>query len=160
MRPSTWGGGIELSILANRFNVEIGAWNVDTCRCHVFGEEQGAAAAGQLGSPCAACVTGLLQTGALGVFRGPCRVMPRLPLPLRQVCTAVLLTSVVLVSPSVMLMCGAASVQTRQPVPCWLGHVRLRGFLPSPRADSLPDPSQLLCLFANARLELFVVLGQ
>jgi ubiquitin thioesterase OTU1 len=39
--PSTWGGGIELAILASHYRREIAAWNLETGACHVFGEDAG-----------------------------------------------------------------------------------------------------------------------
>ncbi|GIL65321.1 hypothetical protein Vafri_19113 [Volvox africanus] len=40
-QPHTWGGGIELSILAQAYGMEIAAWNIESCKEHVFGEESG-----------------------------------------------------------------------------------------------------------------------
>jgi hypothetical protein len=37
----TWGGGIELAILASHYHREIAAWNIETAKSHVFGEEAG-----------------------------------------------------------------------------------------------------------------------
>jgi hypothetical protein len=42
MNPMNWGGGIELAILAKHYNYEIAAWNIETGKCHVFGEDLGA----------------------------------------------------------------------------------------------------------------------
>lgn len=36
-----WGGGIELFILAKHYGREIAAWNIETAKSHVFGEEAG-----------------------------------------------------------------------------------------------------------------------
>ncbi|GLC47250.1 hypothetical protein PLESTF_000895500 [Pleodorina starrii] len=41
MQPYNWGGGIELSILAQAYGMEIAAWNIESCKQHVFGEESG-----------------------------------------------------------------------------------------------------------------------
>ncbi|KXZ42353.1 hypothetical protein GPECTOR_157g91 [Gonium pectorale] len=40
-QPFNWGGGIELSILAQAYSMEIAAWNIESCKEHVFGEESG-----------------------------------------------------------------------------------------------------------------------
>lgn len=40
-QPSSWGGGIELAVLASHFTTELAAWNIETSACHVFGEESG-----------------------------------------------------------------------------------------------------------------------
>eukprot|EP00798_Chlamydomonas_sp_ICE-L_P014393 gene14393-20395_t len=37
----TWGGGIELAILAKHYGREINAWNIEAIKGHVFGEESG-----------------------------------------------------------------------------------------------------------------------
>ncbi|GIM01564.1 hypothetical protein Vretimale_6355 [Volvox reticuliferus] len=37
----TWGGGIELSILAQAYGMEIAAWNIESRKEHIFGEESG-----------------------------------------------------------------------------------------------------------------------
>lgn len=41
MNPVNWGGGIELSILARHYGREMCAWNIETAKSHVFGEESG-----------------------------------------------------------------------------------------------------------------------
>ncbi|KAG2445283.1 hypothetical protein HYH02_008750 [Chlamydomonas schloesseri] len=40
-QPFNWGGGIELSILAQAYGMEIAAWNIESKKEHVFGEESG-----------------------------------------------------------------------------------------------------------------------
>ncbi|GFH07160.1 OTU domain-containing protein [Haematococcus lacustris] len=41
IQPMNWGGGIELSILARHYGREIGTWNIESGKQHVFGEEAG-----------------------------------------------------------------------------------------------------------------------
>lgn len=41
LNPMNWGGGIELSILSKHYNREIAAWNIESRKCHVFGEDSG-----------------------------------------------------------------------------------------------------------------------
>ncbi|PNW82117.1 hypothetical protein CHLRE_06g274700v5 [Chlamydomonas reinhardtii] len=40
-QPYNWGGGIELAILAQAYGIEIAAWNIESKKEHVFGEESG-----------------------------------------------------------------------------------------------------------------------
>ncbi len=42
VNPMNWGGGIELSILVKHYRREIAAWNIESARAHVFGEDAGA----------------------------------------------------------------------------------------------------------------------
>lgn len=44
MNPVNWGGGIELSILSKHYRREMAAWNIETAKSHVFGEEAGQSA--------------------------------------------------------------------------------------------------------------------
>lgn len=41
MNPMNWGGGIELAILAKHYGREIAAWNIESKKPSVFGEEKG-----------------------------------------------------------------------------------------------------------------------
>lgn len=40
-RPNTWGGQVELYILASHYRVEIAAYDIQTERCDVYGEGEG-----------------------------------------------------------------------------------------------------------------------
>uniref|UniRef100_A0A6S8NJB3 Ubiquitin thioesterase OTU n=1 Tax=Dunaliella tertiolecta TaxID=3047 RepID=A0A6S8NJB3_DUNTE len=41
MQPINWGGGIELAILSRHYGREIAAWNIESKKPSIFGEEQG-----------------------------------------------------------------------------------------------------------------------
>ena len=40
-RPNSWGGQVELYILSKHYGVEIAAYDIQTERCDVYGEDQG-----------------------------------------------------------------------------------------------------------------------
>jgi ubiquitin thioesterase OTU1 len=42
LQPDKWGGAIELSILARHYGRQIAAYDIQTKRCDVYGQEEGA----------------------------------------------------------------------------------------------------------------------
>ncbi len=40
-QPDKWGGAIELSILCRHYGREIAAYDIQTCRCDVYGQDAG-----------------------------------------------------------------------------------------------------------------------
>lgn len=41
VKPTTWGGAVELALFAAHFQVEIWCWDAKSGVCHKFGEQQG-----------------------------------------------------------------------------------------------------------------------